>query len=85
MHCVREAEYLSEYKVLVTFEDGSSRVADLEIHLNGEIFSSLKALDQFKAFRVEPDLDTLVWPNGADFSPDFLYEISIPLSSAGER
>ena len=85
MHCVREAEYLSGYRVRVTFDDGSSRVADLESHLDGEIFSPLKAMDAFKAFRVEPDLDTLVWPNGADFSPDFLYEIGVPISSAGER
>lgn len=84
MHFVREAEYLSGYKVRLTFEDGSPRIADLEDHLGGEVFAPLKEIEAFKAFRVEPDLETLVWPNGADFSPDFLYEIAVPLSSAGE-
>jgi len=35
----------------------------------------LKDLSFFKRFAVNYDIDTVVWPNGADFSPDFLYEI----------
>jgi hypothetical protein len=34
----------------------------------------LKDVDYFKTVRVNPDIDTIVWENGADFSPDFLYE-----------
>jgi len=32
----------------------------------------------FRRVRVNRDLDTVVWPNEADFSPDFLYEIGVP-------
>jgi len=42
----------------------------------------LKDIAYFKSFRVNEDLDTVVWENGADFSPDFLYEIGQPVSEA---
>jgi hypothetical protein len=41
-----------------------------------------RSLAYFRNFRVNEDLDTIVWENGADFSPDFLYEIGQPVSEA---
>ena len=82
MHFVKEAEYAGGYKVRLRFEDGSVRVADLGPYLDGEIFEPLKDVERFKAVRVEPDLDTIVWENGADVSPDFLYEISEAVSES---
>ena len=52
---------------------------DLERHLDGEIFEPLKDIRLFRTARLEPDLDTVVWDNGADMSPDFLYEIGTPV------
>lgn len=75
MHFVRRAQYLDGYRLRLTFEDGSVRDADLEPYLEGEVFRPLRDLDYFRTVRVEPDLDTIVWDNGADMSPDFLYEI----------
>lgn len=75
MHFVKKAEYLGEYRVRLSFEDGSVRDVDLGPHLDGQIFEPLKNMEYFKTLRVEPDLDTIVWDNGADMSPDFLYEI----------
>ena len=46
------------------------------------MFEPLKDIAYFKSFRVNEDLDTVVWENGADFSPDFLYEIGQPVSEA---
>jgi hypothetical protein len=77
MHFVKNANYVSEYKILVTFEDGSVRLVDLKPHLDGEIFEPLKNINYFKTFRVDSELDTIVWENGADISPDFLYEIGV--------
>ena len=82
MHFVRQAEYLDGYKVRLRFEDGSVKIADLESHLEGEVFESLKDVERFKAFRVDADLDTIVWENGADMSPDFLYEIGASSSKS---
>lgn len=74
MHFVKSVTYVSEYKLLLSFEDGSMKLVDLEPHLEGEIFEPLKDINYFKTVWVNPDLDTIVWDNGADMSPDFLLE-----------
>lgn len=75
MHFVRDVSYASKYNLLLTFEDGVVKLVDLEPYLDGEIFEPLKDIDYFKTVRVNPDIDTIVWDNDADISPDFLYEI----------
>lgn len=75
MHFVKDAAYIGGYRVRLAFGDGSVRIVDLEEHLDGPVFEPLKDVAYFQTLRVEPDLDTIVWDNGADFSPDFLYEI----------
>ena len=81
MHFVTSVEYVSGYKLRLGFEDDSVRVVDLAAELNGEIFEPLKKLRVFRTARLNPDLDTVVWSNGADMSPDFLYEIGQPVKS----
>ncbi|MCX5682216.1 MAG: DUF2442 domain-containing protein [Planctomycetota bacterium] len=76
MHAVKNVQYVSGYRLLLTFEDASVRLVDLAPHLEGDIFEPLKDPAYFKRVRVNEDLDTIVWDNGADISPDFLYEIS---------
>ena len=75
MHFVRDARYVRGYELVLTFEDDTVRRVDLKPHLDGEIFEPLRDLSYFRTVRVHPDLDTIVWDNGADFSPDFLYGI----------
>ncbi len=75
MHYVAEASYVDGYKLKIRFENNEVRVVDLMSHLDGPIFEPLHDLNFFKHFEVNHDIDTVVWPNGADFSPDFLYEI----------
>ena len=64
MHFVKDVKYLSEYKMLLTFEDGSLRQVDLAPHLDGEVFEPLKDLNNFKSVHLNSDLDTIVWKNG---------------------
>jgi hypothetical protein len=75
MHYVAEATYVSEYKIKVRFENNEIKLVDLGSHLHGPVFEPLKDLSFFKEFKVNTDIDTVTWPNAADFSPDFLYEI----------
>jgi hypothetical protein len=77
MHFVKAAEYLRDHTLLVIFEDGARKAVDLKPHLDGEIFQPLLDLDYFKTARVNDDIQTIVWDNDADFSPDFLYEIGV--------
>jgi hypothetical protein len=75
MHWVTEVTYLSEYKLKLKFENNEYKMVDLQSHLEGKIFKPLKNLSYFKSAVLNMDIDTVVWPNNADFSPDFLYEI----------
>jgi hypothetical protein len=84
MHYVVDASYIDGYQLKIQFENGEVRVVDLSDHLDGPVFEPLKELSYFKQFQVNHDIDTVVWPNGADFSPDFLYEIGVPLGVAGQ-
>jgi len=79
MHYIIGVQYIADFKLHLQFEDGSWRAADLELHLEGEIFEPLQNKTCFSTAHLNPDVDTVVWENGADMSPDFLYEISIPL------
>jgi hypothetical protein len=76
MHYVTDVAYAGEYKLWIRFEDNEPRLVDLADHLDGPVFEPLKEPSYFRSFRLNPDIDTVVWPNNADFSPDFLYSIS---------
>lgn len=69
---VIKAEYKGDYRVWLRFNDGAEGVVDLRDELYGEMFEPLKDLKKFKSFRIDPELETLVWENGADFAPEFL-------------
>ena len=58
--------------MLFRSNDGAEGEVDLTSELHGEVFEPLKAIEYFKAFQVHPELNTVVWPNGADFAPEFL-------------
>jgi len=62
------------YKVWVQFDDGKAGVVDLAEELWGPVFEPLKDLSVFQQVQIHPELETLYWPGGADFSPEFLYK-----------
>jgi hypothetical protein len=56
------------------FDEGTVREIDLEAELWGPVFEPLCADPQlFRQVRVDDELGTIVWPNGADLDPDVLY------------
>ncbi len=70
---VTKAEYLKDFKVLVEFNDEVLKTIDLENELIGNVFEPLKDQNYFKAFTIK--YNTIEWDNGADFAPEYLYEI----------
>jgi hypothetical protein len=69
---VIEVEYLDEYKLKLTFNNGVSGIVDLGPELYGEIFEPLRDIKVFQ--QVVLTSRTIEWPNGADFAPEFLLE-----------
>lgn len=72
---IRSAKYLSGFKLWLVFDDGTAGEVDLDGVLNGPVFDVLKDVDVFKKVAVDPELETVVWPNGADLAPEFLKEL----------
>lgn len=76
MHRVKNAKYLEDYKILLTFDNKKKKVVDFEKALDGftgQVFIPLRNVDYFKNFTIA--LFTVTWPNEADVSPDYLYEV----------
>ncbi len=71
---VIEAVPVGGYVVRLQFSDGTRGDVNLSGELEGEIFAPLKDPAFFGQLRVHPELHTVVWPNGADLAPEFLYE-----------
>ena len=64
---------LRPYVIEVTFRDGIQRQHDLESGLWGPVFEPLRDPAYFAQVAVDPELGTVVWPNGADLSPEVLF------------
>ena len=75
---LKEAKYQGDYRVWLKFADGVEGEVDLEKELWGEVFQPLRDKARFAELSVNEDIDTLVWPNGADFAPEFLYQQLCP-------
>jgi hypothetical protein len=67
--------YLKDYQLRLEFNDEKVKDLDLSDELHGEIFEPLKDIEFFKKVYVNLDTGTIEWPNGADFAPEFLYDI----------
>ena len=70
---LKNARYLDGYRIWLEFADGKQGEVDLEDQLWGEVFEPIRDPQTFKQFRVHSELNTLTWPNGADFAPEYLY------------
>ena len=70
---VIEAKIIKDYTVEVVFNDFRKRVIDLRSFLGKGIFAELLHPEKFRQMRVDAELGTICWPNGADIAPDRLY------------
>jgi uncharacterized protein DUF2442 len=76
---VRTVEPLEGFVLRLGFDDGLVREIDLEAELWGPVFEPLRQDAQlFRQVRVDEELGTIVWPNGADLDPDVLHSDAHP-------
>ncbi len=67
------ARIIKDYVVELTFDDLKKGVVDLRQFLGKGIFKELLDKEKFRQMRVDAELGTICWPNGADVAPDTLY------------
>lgn len=70
---VVDVRHVRDYVVWLRLEDGSEGEIDLRSSLRGPVFEPLHDIEYFKQVRVDPELGTITWPNGADIAPETLY------------
>jgi hypothetical protein len=72
---IKSAKHISDFILWVSFDDGTSGNIDLKNSLQGSVFLPLKDINVFSKVSVDPELETVVWPNGADLAPEFLKDL----------
>ena len=71
---VKSVRPLSEYQLLLTFENKKKKIFDMKPYLDKGIYKELKDENKFKTVRIS--FDSIEWCNKADIDPEFLYEKS---------
>ncbi|WP_034259309.1 DUF2442 domain-containing protein [Aequorivita capsosiphonis] len=70
-----KAKYIEDYQIELTFNEGTKNIVNLKNYLTGKVFEPLKDIDYFKTFK--KNSWTIEWDCGADFAPEFLYELAM--------
>ena len=71
---VQSFEAVEKYALRVRFDDNSEQEIDFEPILAGELYGPLRDIALFDRVKIDPEVHTLVWPNGADFDPATLHD-----------
>ena len=74
VHRVTAFETVGPYTLAVTLADGLTRTIDFQPVLRGELYGPLRDKELFRQVKLDPEVHTLVWPNGADFDPATLHD-----------
>ncbi|RME75744.1 MAG: DUF2442 domain-containing protein [Chloroflexi bacterium] len=70
---VVNVEITAPYTLHVIFNDGTEQVINLRPVLEGPLYGPLQDEALFNQVEIDPEVHTVVWPNGADFDPETLY------------
>ena len=80
---IETARLVGAHELLLRFNDGAERRVDLFPVLTGPVFVPLRDPEFFSRVALDPVAGTVVWPNGADFAPEYLREL--PEVGAGQN
>lgn len=70
---VRSFEVVALHTLRVKFDDDTEQTIDFQPVLAGELYGPLRDPGFFNQVSLDPEVHTLVWPNGADFDPAVLH------------
>jgi hypothetical protein len=71
---VQAFQIVAPYTLRVQFDDGTEQLIDFEPILAGQLYRPLQDLSLFSQVKIDPEVHTLIWPNGADFDPATLHD-----------
>lgn len=74
IHRITRCSCIAPYTLALHFADGHEAMVDLEDVLEGEIYGPLRDPFMFAKVSLDPEIGTVVWPNGADFDPAVLHD-----------
>jgi uncharacterized protein DUF2442 len=74
IHRVTNFSIAGPYTLHVEFDDHTLQVIDFQPILAGNFYGPLQNLQLFNQVRLDREVHTLVWPNGADFDPATLHD-----------
>ena len=67
-------EIVEPFVLRVRFSDDTLQQIDLRPVLHGDLYGPLRDAEMFDRVTIDPEVHTLVWPNGADFDPATLHD-----------
>lgn len=73
IHKIIDFRIIGPYELEIKFEDDSMKKVNLKNILRGSLYSPLKDLTFFNKATLDKEINNIVWPNGADFDPETLY------------
>jgi len=76
IHKIRAFKKAGPYTLEISFDDKCKRTIDFGPILAGDLYGPLKNPKVFNRVRLDHEIHTLVWPNGADFDPAILHDWS---------
>jgi len=71
---IHSFQIVAPYILQIKFDDGIAKIINFKPWLTGELYSPLCELSLFNQVQLDPEIHTLVWPNGADFDPATLHD-----------
>ena len=82
---VRSVKVVAPFTLRVGFDDATEQTLDFRPVLAGELYRPLRELSLFNQVKIDPEVHTLVWPNGADFDPSTLHDWPENVRALAER
>lgn len=67
-------EIVAPFTLRIEFDDSTWQRINFQPVLTGELYGPLRDLSLFNQVQIDPEVHTLVWPNGADFDPATLHD-----------